>query len=575
MDSTTTTQKAYRLLVVTLVFAVAFQPMMGAALASNSNTPASSPVSDVSASPDCKPDSSGDAALSLLVGRLDEAATIADNAFDGGSLLTDSGASECYNQEEVQNITHGTIYEGGLVSSDLESSTNATFKNHLDGAENVAQSIVDAEIDHAMRNNLTLAEARANINSSLDSYYVTRQKNLIEAYNTTLLNLVYLKGRGENVGLEQGLLWDNDQDKDPTSYSYKFYDNATGTSTDAFPLNTNNATLVDGNTTKYANVSRAIYDGTSGAPYYKEGMEPFGGAGGYDADSFKTDIVVTGPNVTDYTTMNESQWTYAMKEDVWRNRWLDIEDQHQRAIDNAMVQVEGVYSTYNYSEWTADVSTDALGCDFLASEYATDRNSTGYYSYASAQMACIGVNGSQTSTFTVTYTPDNDGQGYEPNITNSTNATLTGTLMTDWKPSKTNGSFVVETTYNTSNAVVNVNESVVVYFVAQFEDESAVVALDGEFTIQGMTDAVSGAELNSTTLDDQAANTWDAELTTAEINRLLKFDERVHNSSGGDNIVIETPESGIGLGNVSPLGAAVGAFVALGVIVVVGREFGS
>jgi hypothetical protein len=152
-----------------------------------------------------------------------------------------------------------------------------------------------------------------------------------------------------------------------------------------------------------------------------------------------------------------------------------------------------------------------------------------------------GLNGSVDESFEITYTPAENSS-----LSDSENATfqsgesynLTGTLFTNWEPSSTNGSFERGTTYNTSNA------DSPVWVIYQANDSTTEIAeLNGEFTIDTLTDVSTGEEVNSTTLEENNRGSYNATLDQARMEWLINYHDNITNDDGGGGSTVTTQQS--------------------------------
>lgn len=534
----TSASKLRRIGILAFVLMLALQPAAAGALAATgTSTSGAGDTTSLAVSPDCDPKDSGELAADLLLGRLDEGAQLAQNAFDGGSILEANRDNGCYSKGQVANITHVATEQGGLLGRDMMNSSVTAYENHVDGLETVVHQEVNADIDYAMRNNLTLAEAKDRINSTLEDAYVKRQKNLIETVNSSVANAAFLISRARNTSGENAdeFLLYNDQDSGTSEWTELA---GFGDWTDN-NLRTTTVTLANGNqTTVLYLVRRSTYHSpinnsankTIVYPYQGEGA-PSNATGMGWAVTSAANWTHDGGTTSQYGTSLPADATIFLAEQRYHDQWVALQQQHDRVQDNAMQLVEGVYSEYNYSEWTAAVAVDALGPSFLAQEYATNRNTTGYYTWGASQLGLLGDVGSNVNaSFGVAYTPMvNSSSGNTSDYVAGETYNLSGTLLTNWKPSATGGTFDRGTTYNTTNT----NEPV--YFIAQTDNGSKYVTLEGEFTVSELTNVQTGETVNSTTLDDNNVTTWNASLTPSQINELLAYDDkqREAGSTGG------------------------------------------
>jgi hypothetical protein len=200
----------------------------------------------------------------------------------------------------------------------------------------------------------------------------------------------------------------------------------------------------------------------------------------------------------------------------------NIDDNFTDLNSTAGVFVNGVYEKYNQSE-IEDVPVSELqsACSLSTLAQAGD---AGGYAEARAAAAVLGFNTSVNSSMTVQYRPITNES---TNELQANNTTLEGGLFTDWRPAKTNGSFVKGTTYNTSNS------GKTVYFVAQSVNGSApdngskTYRLRGEFTVGEITNVRTGESLNSTNPREQVPSTADSSNLLEDVNKILDYRNQV------------------------------------------------
>lgn len=159
-----------------------------------------------------------------------------------------------------------------------------------------------------------------------------------------------------------------------------------------------------------------------------------------------------------------------------------------------------------------------------------------------------------------TYAPDGGESVY-----------LSGALFTDWKPSSTNGSFDVNSTYDTANSG---DESVVFLDSTQGGQAPGYYTLNGSFTVVDLFNAETGEPVNSTEMEDYNSQTFDSALTQDEITRILDdyYTNKYEDLWGGGDITIGGGGGGGGIGGVfSGLANAlgVGGVIVLGSLLLI------
>ncbi|MFC6951949.1 hypothetical protein [Halorubellus litoreus] len=550
MDSTTTTGKAYRLLIVALVVAVAFQPMLGAALAAGADDAATKELG-VQLQPDCNPPSTGDLAVDLVVGRLDEGYAIARNALDGGSVL--EANQTCYSGEVIKNASHAEAFAAADVGFSHYSTLLTTMENRLKDSETYVWADVKADVAKEYRNESNTSVMKTSANQTVEKYYTTVAMNEYASWNTSAHHAYMIFNSSEQYGFNTSLALDDlpgtGGSPKATTHSFEF-----GT----LGLGTSEAPLPNGSTTT---VARLIVYNSAGDVVFNMTPHDHG-----PNSSTHTAIWIDDPEATSLAADPGDQ-VFLDQEDYY-NRTQDVLDRTERMKENAAQFVDAIESKTNSSDFD---SMDIVDCTTMTSQFNTDLESTGYYGWAAGEMGCMGINGSINNSFSITYDEvpsqiyNASSSSYETVDPEPVN--LTGTMFTDWKPAKTNGSFVVNTTYDTSNT------NSPVYFVAQVNaNETERFILNGTFTIESLRNVKTGESVNRTSTQEQVRATSNATFTKQELLDILQYRDKTLNTHSSDT---ETPPPEFDFGNISPFGAGVGALVALGVVVVVGKEFAS
>ncbi|WP_435364534.1 hypothetical protein [Haloarchaeobius sp. DYHT-AS-18] len=477
---------------------------------------------------------------------------------DGGIWGHVYDAGRCNEAQQFVNATHADLYASSLALEDLEESNIVALRNHLEDARTSAKTIAKAEALEQFKNGSNRSEAKAAVNQSLEDYYVTLQRNLLEVHRSNVNQMIYIIGVYNNNSLPDssvgyGTSNTNNAYEGPLNLSTM--NNPISDSNYEFHNGTQNATLLNG-----SNVSIPVIKmwDTAGTFYYATTNpdHSHSASNGYilafgvsDPDDYTSGLPINYTNDTAGLAYDGGSYHLA---------YSDIEVQFNQTKTNGSAYVDALYDTYgNYSEVNV---TEVLDPITLTSEWSTNLNTTGSYGWIAAEMGLAGLEGNVNSSFTINYTPHAadqyagtlNGSGNFTDSANITSVNMSGTLFTGWAPSSTNGTFERGMTYNTSNA------DAPVYFVNQSANSSTVIELDGEFTIESLVDVTSGNEINSTTLESRNQQTWNASSTREEMISLLDYRDQVIDNydtgGGGGGSLFE----GVSFG-----GAAIGSLVAI------------
>jgi len=409
-----------------------------------------------------------------------------------------------------------------------------TGNNHLEDMEPFVYTVIKNATYHAyVEKNMTEAEAKAYVEDKVNETYMVPARNFAESYRIWAEHLTYLNTTGDAEGIAiLGQTQTNGEDAFRTGYSFVY-------GKDQYNIHWPNGT-----------VGRGFYDvGDKATVSLMEPAERTDECGTSDY----CDILTRGPNGTTTTILDVSK-AYSF--------WDSIHAERDRMANQSATFVSDVYANWNRSELENN-STEFFDAITLATQFNTNENTTGYNGWTAAEMGLYGINGTANRTFTIDYTPDGDGDGYEPNET----VRLYGSLFTNWQPNATNGSYVNGSTYNTTNAAPGL-----VFFTAQFNDSSQMVRLDGEFTIRELRSGKTGETLNETTLEEDNRQTLNYTSFIEEMERMQDYRENITVAVEGES---EEEPTGFDFGGLSPMGAGVGGLAALVLVVVVANQLGS
>jgi hypothetical protein len=294
-----------------------------------------------------------------------------------------------------------------------------------------------------------------------------------------------------------------------------------------------------------------------------------------------------------YNTSANSSWTVdytpATGETFYGQRSLSATAQNVTVSqptlgDGALVTGDEQYAVNVQPASGTSVSNASLVLEdsdgtVVTSAALTDENADGRYTAALPAANVSTVNAGETLTPVVEFDADDgtsvtttqvvmagdgtdiqSGWTYAPNGGQS--VTLSGALMTDWEPTSTNGSFNVNSTYDTANAG---GESVIFLDSTQDGQAPGYYTLNGTFTVTSLYNAETGESVNSTTMEDYNTQSFNASLTQDEVNRVLdSYYEDKYESLWDTGNVTLGGSGGAFSGLADALG--VGGFIVLGVL---------
>jgi hypothetical protein len=462
-------------------------------------------------------------------------------------------SSKCEAMELVANTTWADTYASGLAQSDLGQAGRTPISNHLEDSKTYARTIVKTEAVRAFNNDtLTKAEIKDRVNQSVEDYYATMQKNLERTYRANVNQAWYAYKAREQAGLNEGVLavqhhYDTPiEDSTQSDTLRNWFNSSDGTYT--YKKTTVNVTLVNGETIETTSVKALVNDYTMyTSPANQSIPDPDLNPGTLAMYAGDPDANWANPvDAYNYNTTNSIEIYDGYD---YRTLWADINSTADGVKANGDQYVDSLFTTYNRSEGVN--VTEVLSPNDLASQWNTEYESTGQYGWMAAQLGLTDLQGNVSSSFEIEYTPRSNhtptslglgGNETTYAFTSGTTANLSGTLMTDWAPTSTNGAFVQGSTYDTADATAPV------LFIEQVNStESRVVELDGTFTVTSMTNVQTGDSVNETTLDEQTQQTWNVSSTEDELNGLLDYrqdsiDSYQTSSTGG---VTTTAPSGL------------------------------
>ncbi|MGB9957444.1 hypothetical protein ACOZ4B_13800 [Haloferax prahovense] len=440
-------------------FAFIFAFLLVATAATSGVVPGASPVGDASAEwVDCSlSDPLLGAAFNTLTG-------------------ADTGCRwESGDQVDYENISKTDAYASALGIADASESYTTTTQNFLEDTRSVAWSKAKITIVNELNNGSTVSQAKLAANQTVDAYYSQVQRNVIADWNSKTHTLDYLH-------TESGLVLGPDGSATIEEWDNKTYTLSNGSSMTlrAMDYSTNG----DYHTAPPTSVMpHSTADPGINGLYIIKAKDP---------DSGSMTWILDGGQ---YATVLDDTYTQS--------------NQIQSNVDQ---YVDDAYSLYQAGELETG---DLLDPTTIASQAATEYNSTGYYSFAAVQLASLGASGNINASHTI-----DTGDG----------TTLNGTLYYTADDVPTSG-WATGQTYN----MTNFNGTF--YMAVQKQDGNGTIvdlANYGEtFTITQAVDTQTGEELNATQIETYTYDSTNASALKSELDRLRDLRAEYEQSLNG------------------------------------------
>lgn len=265
--------------------------------------------------------------------------------------------------------------------------------------------------------------------------------------------------------------------------------------------------------------------------------------------------VADGYKVRVYSNEDRNASTVILPADQYQGILYEVEAQDDAVKANIGTLVSDVYNRYQAGEID---DTDLLSPVELASRAASNYDSTGYYSFAAAELSSLGYGGDMNASHVVTIESVNESTGAYENVTKEGTLFYTGddlgNLSTGQRyvPSDYSGIFLLAT----AEGIMEINDP---------------------FTIDSAIDVTDGTELATTDLESYDYNTADAETLLLMLEELKDLRESIENSetqsSGGGGFNFGFDLSGFSIAGIP--GAVVVGLVILGTVFLLGKTNGS
>lgn len=405
-----------------------------------------------------------------------------------GEVVVEAESTETH----IQTSTHADT-----IAVDSHTLDTVMSNQVNDGSRTVAYAKAKAAAVRAMNNGSSKAEVKAAATNATEDYYSTMEVNLINSYNSQVNRLLYLKG---------------------------VYDSDGGISGNA--LRGGDV----GNTHSFSGTVNYTYTLENGSTMPAKFMTV--NDGGEFAVGW-TQHSVDNPDRTMDFVDRAGKWMWNYEANVTPHNSSEIVMNGDRStqifsdIDSANADVESnidLWIDNYYDGYTAGEINDSEILDpaTMAQEFATDYNTTGHYSYAAADLAIQGINGSMNHSMVIDLHNGSAGR--------TTNETLNGTLFTDWKPSATGGKWETGHTYDTANS------SSLVYVATN----DGLRVIEGEFSIPEMVNVQTGEAVTNTTTQEYHRQTVDSGPSAEDWQQLLDLQQELDDTQaaaagGGSN----------------------------------------
>lgn len=427
----------------------------------------------------------------------------------GASLgLSDQSCKFWSPDTDTENISNTDALAAWETEKQSEQAFITSQQNFGQDRYSVMMAKAKISLINDLNNNVSEANATANAKEVVQNYTANVQENVLNRHNSQMAFISYYAGTDANVSKSSTTESNN---LSVSSYeSYVTY------------------SLADG---REVNTTRLVYGG-------------FYGTIGYESQPgiSKVSEVTNGASSD---TWDHSQDHYKVHTndgeviiyngggDTWYDLLGSLGSDLNQAESNIDVLANNTYTAYQAGEINA---TDLANSDpsVIGTEASTSYNSTGYYGYANAQLAALGLSGDTNASHVVTL--------------EATNRTVTGTIFYTGEDSQT---FDTGTTYDPNNLNGSVYMS-----VSTLEENGTEVDYSGgflhvqeNFTVDSATNVKTGESINTTTMETRDYSTTNVSNLQEELNELKElrdyYEEQQAASSGGISLDFGGVETGV------------------------------
>ena len=444
----------------------------------------------------------------------------------GASLgLSDQDCTFYQPDSNTDELAQTDAYANALGLADQQNTFQDTSENFAQDARSVAWAKAKISIVNDLNNNVSEAQAKENAKQVVEDYYLTQEKNAMKSYSDTLVQLDYLDDANQSA-----LYYVDPDGSGDNNWIELQARHAT------FNSSINSSVQVDGR--------------------YPAILESGGGIDG--RTGWRTPYDATNKNTTGLWGGTASQpIAYARNVDgtekqIWNASWYSarqntLTQQYNQITANIDAYVNETYAAYQAGEID---STDLAASDptTIATQAATDYNSTGYYGLASAQLAALGLSGNETISHVVNTTKNGSVRQISGTVFYTGEDSQSFETGTEYDPTNLNG-----TVYMSVATIKNDNGS-------ELNRSGGFYHVDEPFTIVEATNTRSGDPVNTTTMETRNYTTTNVSHLAEEIDRLKEqreFYEEQAASSGGVGLDF----GGTGTGIIIALAAVAALFI--------------
>ena len=298
------------------------------------------------------------------------------------------------------------IHANARIVQTKNEETFAVVDNYLTDSRNIAWIKAKTAIIEELNSGGTASSAKTRAKTAIRDYYAQKQLNMIEQWNSTLSSYEYQKSLVRNhSNVADDYVRFNYEFDAPVSFDHYLSEDQIG--------------LVNGSThgVKTYYVLTGTYTPDSwasswnGSHHIKPDYTTIPeseftidhGSDGNNHETWYGGFEVQAPD-SDYEKIKHINFTQ------FGTRWSEMVTQKNQMVDNVDPFVDSVYNEYMQNEINISDLHDPYT---LASEYTSEYNETGWYAYAVAQNALLGVdtpNLNSTSMMNVTL---NDAVNYD------------------------------------------------------------------------------------------------------------------------------------------------------------------
>jgi hypothetical protein len=423
----------------------------------------------------------------------------------GASLGLSNQECKFYTPDyDTSNLSQTDAYANGLALNDSQESFQTTTDNFAQDTRSVAWAKAKISIINDLNNNVSEAQALENANETVEDYYITQEKNALNSYSSTLLQIEYL----QEMSSEAIAIDDSATAQDFSTWEDLQARQAT------YNSSVNQSVKIEG---------RLPYVWHTGIPGYTKWSGPWPVNSSNDTDTAGG----TSGALDAYVNDTDSSKQLVFDGSWYHDRQTTISNQHDQITANLVVYVNETYAAYEAGEID---STDLAASDptTIATQAATDYNSTGYYGLASAQLAAMGLSGNNSVSHVVNTTENGSARVISGTVYYTGEDSQTFTTGTQYDPSTLNGSVYMSVASIEDGNGTSLNKSGGFYHVQE------------NFTISSATNTQTGEAVNTTTMETRNYSSTNVSALAEEIDRLKEqrafYEEQLASSGGGFGI---------------------------------------